>query len=148
MADVPPGSFIGHTAHPFKLFRETPRAENTPVIQATLDLRTIADLEALDESGSGEFVIALIDQFVHEATARMESLKQAAQRDDAGALKASAHALKGISKTMGASRLATVCTQLEEDPRRDLIATIGEELGRAFDALGEERRRLNVRGVS
>jgi HPt (histidine-containing phosphotransfer) domain-containing protein len=60
------------------------------------------------------FMRHLIDQFVDEACSGVRALKEAAGRADAHALHAIAHTLRGSSMIMGASRLAALCAQVEE----------------------------------
>lgn len=106
----------------------------------TLDLTVI---DRFREAGAPEFVRRLIDQYILEASARVGALKEAAGRADAGALNAIAHNLKGSSLTIGASRLAALCAQVEEraaaTPGADifpgLVAEIDQEVLRVQHAL-------------
>jgi CheY-like chemotaxis protein len=78
---------------------------------ATLD---VAVIDGFRDAGAPDFMRRLIDQFIHEASARVRALQEAAVRADAPALNAGAHSLKGSSMIMGASRLAALCAQIEE----------------------------------
>ena len=72
-------------------------------------------LDELKEGGNTlpPFALLLIDQYVEEAATQVEMLKDAQARHDVGALKATAHILKGSSSTMGAKRLAALCADME-----------------------------------
>ena len=80
----------------------------------------------------------------------METLRDATRRSDAPALKAIAHSLKGSSMTMGAKRLAALCSRAEEGAGREsdgavatLLAEIDREFGCVRDALAAERQNLD-----
>jgi HPt (histidine-containing phosphotransfer) domain-containing protein len=92
----------------------------------------------------------LIDQFIHEACARVETMKEAAGRADGDALKATAHSLKGSSMIMGATRLAALCAEVEDQLAATpagkvtaaLITEIDRELMRVRDALADQRKGI------
>lgn len=116
----------------------------------TLDLAVI---DGFREAGAPEFTRRLIDQFLHEACARVGTLKEAASRADAQALSAIAHNLKGSSSIMGASRLAALCAQVEDqaavtsvgEVSPALIAEIDDELVLVQYALAAQREGLAQR---
>jgi PleD family two-component response regulator len=116
----------------------------------TLDLAVI---DGFHDAGAPEFTRRLIDQFIQEASARVLTLKEAARRADAPALKAVAHSLKGSSMIMGAARLAALCAQVEEQvaltPGAEvtpaLLTEIDEELARVQHALAAEREGIGHR---
>jgi CheY-like chemotaxis protein len=105
--------------------------------------------------GSADFTRMLIDQFVQEADTQVETLRDAARRQDAAVVKASAHGLKGSSLIMGAKRLAAVCARLEkglENPTEGvvapaLMASLNAELVRVRRALAAERKTLTQPAV-
>jgi PleD family two-component response regulator len=115
--------------------------ERDPTIDSTV-------IAAFDEAGAPEFTRRLIAQFVQEAEACVQTLRDAATRGDRAALSATAHSLKGSSGIMGARRLAALCLQLETEmaasagtpvtPR--LMSEIDEELIQVRVALTSERR--------
>jgi DNA-binding NarL/FixJ family response regulator len=98
-----------------------------------------------------DFSRRLIDQFIREACGRVQALQEAAVRADAHALNAGAHSLKGSSMIMGASRLAELCAQVEEqvaiEPGGEvtaaLVAEIEHELVRVQDALESQREAIS-----
>lgn len=111
----------------------------------TLDLRAIAEFRSV---GSGEFARSLIDQFVREAESQIEMLRDARRRLDAPLARATAHSLKGSSLTMGADKLARLCTELEASPvccesrtfERDLVSEVDREFIKVCAALAIERQ--------
>jgi DNA-binding response OmpR family regulator len=113
----------------------------------TLDRRVIAQFREGTTDGVPEFMLSLIDQFIAEAASQVELLRDAGQRLDAGALKATAHSLKGASMTMGAKRLAAICSQMEDHATRHpggavtsaLIAQLDQEFVKVRTALEAER---------
>jgi PleD family two-component response regulator len=110
----------------------------------TLDLAVI---DGFREAGAPDFTRRLIDQFLHEAAARVQTLKEAADRADAHALNATAHSLKGSSMIMGATRLAALCAQVEDHVAATpgvevppaLMTEIDQELVRVQHALSAQR---------
>jgi PleD family two-component response regulator len=113
----------------------------------TLDLAVI---DAFREAGAPEFTRRLFDRFIQEAGARVRTLKEAADHADAPALNAIAHSLKGSSMIMGASRLASLCAQVEEQLAMTpvveispaLVAEIDQELVRVQHALAVQRETI------
>ena len=83
--------------------------------EVTLDRRVIAEFGVGDGGAVPEFVVALIGQFLEEAGAQVEQMREAGQRMDAPALKKLAHAVRGSSNMLGAKRLGALCAQLEHD---------------------------------
>lgn len=83
-----------------------------PEKDPTLDSKVIA---AFDEVGAPEFTRRLIAQFVQEAEACVQTLREAATRGDRDVLRTAAHSLKGSSGIMGARRLAALCGRLETE---------------------------------
>jgi HPt (histidine-containing phosphotransfer) domain-containing protein len=81
--------------------------------EVTLDRRVIAEFGVGEGGAVPEFVVALIGQFLEEAGAQVEQMREAGQRMDAPTLKKLAHALRGSSNMLGAKRLGALCAQLE-----------------------------------
>ena len=114
----------------------------------TLDRRVIEGFREAGTDGVPEFMVALIDQFIEEAASQVEGLRGARERSDGGALKAAAHSLKGSSLTMGATRLAALCKQMEYQADRQpggaatsaLMAQLDREFVKVRHALEAERQ--------
>jgi CheY-like chemotaxis protein len=122
---------------------EGPALKHDPDV--TLDLRAIAEFRSV---GSAEFARSVIDQFVGEAESQIEMLRDARRRLDAPLARATAHSLKGSSLTMGAGKLARLCTELEASPvccesrtfERDLVSEVDREFVKVCAALAIERQ--------
>lgn len=83
--------------------------------EMTLDTQVIAEFGRGLGGAVPEFVAALIGEFIEEAAVQVERMREAGQRLDAPAMKASAHGLRGSSMMLGARRLALLCEQLERE---------------------------------
>jgi DNA-binding response OmpR family regulator len=120
-------------------------AASSRAASETLDRSVIAQFREVDTPGAPDFSVMLIDEFIKEAASQLELLRDARQRQDVRALKAIAHSLKGSSMTMGARRLATLCTQMETHAdRRAVTSALMTELDLEFvkvrEALEAERK--------
>jgi histidine phosphotransfer protein HptB len=93
---------------------EAPQGVSRPE-EMTLDARVIAEFGRGVDGAVPEFVVALIGDFIQEAAAQVERMREAGQRLDAPAMKASAHGLRGSSMMLGARRLACLCERLERE---------------------------------
>ena len=60
-----------------------------------------------------EFLAELINEFIADAPAQLESLREAATSGDAVRARRAAHTLKGNSRTFGAGELASLCQEAE-----------------------------------
>jgi DNA-binding response OmpR family regulator len=117
--------------------------------QAAEETLGLGVLDELKEGGETlpPFAMQLIDQYVEEATTQLEMLKAAQLRHDAGALKATAHTLKGSSATIGAKRLAALCADMErrsatgsdDTITEDMMADVDHEFVKVRAALAVER---------
>jgi HPt (histidine-containing phosphotransfer) domain-containing protein len=130
---------------------ETPRGVDH-LEEATLDRSVIAEF-GRDANGVPEFVVALIGQYIAEAGAQVERMREAGQRVDAPALKAIAHALRGSSMMLGARRLGSLCEQIERGAGQEagfagaaaLLPDLDREFVKVRDALGAELQRAEKR---
>jgi HPt (histidine-containing phosphotransfer) domain-containing protein len=81
-------------------------------LRSALDRRVLAELRS-SVSGDQEFLAELIDDFLQDAPALLETLRTAASSGDADAARRAAHTLKGTSRTFGAEELAALCQGAE-----------------------------------
>ncbi len=107
-----------------------------------LDRDVLSTLQEVMEDGYP----VLLETFLADSQERLRQLHKA---DDAIALIATAHSLKGSSSNMGAIRLAELCHQLEQranelslDGIETLVAEIDGELARVSPLYEEERKRF------
>ena len=85
-----------------------------------------------------EFLAELIDDFLADAPAQLESLREAATSGDATAARRAAHTLKGNSRTFGAGNLASLCQEAETAAGEgDLDAVLSR-----LDEIDREWRRV------
>ena len=81
-----------------------------------LDSRIIDELrESVD--GDQAFVNELVAEYVAEGPRHLADMRAAATATDAAAIVRPAHTLKSNSTTIGATRLAQICRQIEQDGR-------------------------------
>ncbi len=76
----------------------------------TLDSSVI---EGLFDLGGDELLEELADLFLEDVPPRLEALREAIGSGDAPSVGQVAHALKGSSGNMGATRMASICAKLE-----------------------------------
>jgi HPt (histidine-containing phosphotransfer) domain-containing protein len=81
-------------------------------LQRPLDHAVLGELRA-SVGDDPEFLGELIDDFLADAPAQLDSLREAASSGDAISAKRAAHTLKGNSRTFGAGDLASLCQDAE-----------------------------------
>jgi HPt (histidine-containing phosphotransfer) domain-containing protein len=116
------------------------KAENR--IEDPLDPDVLAGLREL---GDPDLLSELTEMFFDDASSRLATLHEAVEGDDAQSLEHVAHALKGSSGSMGATRMAAICTELQDagasgDLSRApaLLEQLEDEFGRVRPALEAE----------
>jgi len=92
--------------------------------------------------GDDEFVRELAESFLDSAPRCLAGIDTALRDGDVNALAADAHALHGISLTIGADDLAEVCKQLESAARRADLKAAATYTTRLGDAWDQVRRAL------
>jgi CheY-like chemotaxis protein len=132
------------------LSRCTPRAGSVPQAlqpaSAAADEHGVLDTEALEQlrarAGDRAFMVELVETFLRDAPALLETLRSALQDAEAQQLRRAAHTLKSNGRVFGATRLAAFCQELETIARAgsfvgaaELVARIDEEYARVADAL-------------
>ncbi len=130
------------------LGRWSRRGLNPPSVPATtpadgvLDARQIdALVELATATGDPAFLPGLIEDYVEQAGSRLAALRAGSSSGDLEAVRSAAHALKGTSATLGASRVAAACDRIErtadEGGVADAVqlALVAQEVDRAADAL-------------
>lgn len=113
----------------------TPHQESrdTPDADGNLDPAVLDDLRTIEREGGAEIVTALLEAFTKETPQYLEILGMAAAEEDASVFKRTAHTLSGISRGVGARRVASTCLELEG------LADTGD-LGQTRDPLARVRR--------
>ncbi len=120
----------------------TPRAGEAPrqatngdsASDGSLDRTVLADLRTIQREGGSDIVKALVGAFLEETPPHIAALRGATEQGDAELLKRTAHALNGICRGVGASRMGELCSELERlgdsgdlAGALDLLKRLGEE---------------------
>ena len=101
----------------------------------TIDPATFA---ALKEMTGAEFALELVDTFLQEAPAMLDSLRSALAAQDAAKFRRAAHSLKSNSNTFGALALGAMARELELAG----VARVNESGTKPLDALAQEYARV------
>ena len=108
-----------------------------------LDASVIRRLQGLGEATGQDLMGQLVPLFLADADERVDELREALRRRDAGAVARAAHTLSGSGANLGATELARLCATLSmpaaaADPTYSttLFDRIELELGRVRSALG------------
>ena len=110
------------------------------------DSERVLDHEALEQlrarTGDGGFVAELVDTFLRDAPALLETLRRALENAEAPELRRAAHTLKSNGRMFGATRLAELCQELEATAQTgalvgavEQVARIDAEYARVADSL-------------
>lgn len=103
-------------------------------LRGALDDAVLGELRA-SVGDDPEFFAELIDEFVADAPAQLESLRSAAAAGDEAGARRAAHTLKGTSRTFGAGELASLCQDAETAARDGELAAVlarVDEIDRAW----------------
>jgi two-component system, sensor histidine kinase and response regulator len=110
-----------------------------------LDQSVVMNLRELQEEGEPDILAELGELFLEDVTPQLEALRGAIERGDASSVERVTHTLKGSSSNMGATRMATLCEELEDVGRSMdlsrapvLIERLEAEFRRVREALEAE----------
>ncbi len=119
--------------------------DGAPPDTPLLDRSVLDGLRELSVPGEPDILAELVGLFLEDAPPRLEALRAALDEGDARRVKEAAHALKGSSSNMGASRMAEICARLEEAgtlgdliEAPDLLKRLETEFAQARSALEGE----------
>jgi PAS domain S-box-containing protein len=98
--------------------------------------------QELGEGGNGALVGQLVDTYVDQTPGQLAALGEALERGDAPAVKAAAHALRGSSSSLGATRLTALCGELEELASSDSLHGAAPDTTRLQEAFELTRTAL------
>ena len=125
---------------------ETTSRISEPEPTNVIDAGIIAELRSLQSPTDANFFNHLIDLFIDETPQRLGAIRAAVTSSDPAGLAREAHALKGSSAHLGASRMYALCEILEEQGRRGsmdragaLLSVLEEEFSRVREALISEK---------
>ena len=106
-----------------------------------VDVSSLVMLRQLQKPGKPDAVSRIVARFLEESAARLDILRAAVRDGDARALERAAHALKGITGTVGAHEMHQIALQLERLGREGQ-ASGAEHLVAALDASFARSRPL------
>ncbi len=105
-------------------------------------------LEGLRELGGAELLAELTELFLEDVPTQLQALREAVESEDASSVERVAHALKGSCGNMGATRMSTICAELEDVGHSGelerppvLVERLEAEFGRIRLALEAETER-------
>jgi len=111
-----------------------------------LDREILADLRALGGVDDPEFFHSIIDQFLEDCPRHLAALRSAVEKTDPAALMNAAHAFKGGSRNIGATRLGQLCFELEQSGHQgvakgveEILSSLQTEYERVVRALESEK---------
>jgi CheY-like chemotaxis protein len=126
------------------LVRCRPQHEGEPLERAALD-RLASSLGGGDEGRQA--VAELLETFLEDAAALMETLRAAVERRDAEELQRAAHTLKSNGATFGARSFSLLCRELETLGRQGELDATPALLERAEDEWRRVREALGPAGT-
>jgi two-component system sensor histidine kinase/response regulator len=116
--------------------------------QDPLDRSVLAGLRELQEEDEPDILKELTELFLSDVPQQLVLLKEAVEAGDASSVGRVAHTLKGSSSNMGATRMTTICSELEAvgasgDLSRapELLEQLEKEFGRVRMALEAKTAR-------
>lgn len=118
------------------------RASATAVTAVAEPIDWSGLLESLD--GDEDFARELAETYIDSGHSLLSDLAAAVERGDCVTVGSTAHALKGASANMGASRVADAAAKLEAAARAgetDRLETLAAELTRHLTAAADYLRR-------
>ena len=112
------------------------------------ELRSALDLDVLGElresvGDDPEFVAELIDDFLADAPAQLESLARGGDLGRRDRRRRAAHTLKGNGRTFGAGKLASLCQEAEAAAGADDLEAVLARVGRDRPGVGSRACRAH-----
>jgi HPt (histidine-containing phosphotransfer) domain-containing protein len=114
-----------------------------PVEDEVVDAQALERLREL-QSG-GEVIREVAGLYVDDSPLRIDAIQKAAERHDAAAIADAAHALKGSSANVGATRVQALAAKLEEMGRSgnlDGVGAVVDQLIREYDRVQRQLRAM------
>jgi HPt (histidine-containing phosphotransfer) domain-containing protein len=89
--------------------------QNCLLSSDVLDTQVLAVLQELEQRSRAGLLAHLITLYLQEVPAQLAALHEAMAHGDAGRVAEVAHGLRGSSVQLGATRMASLCTSLQDD---------------------------------
>jgi signal transduction histidine kinase/DNA-binding response OmpR family regulator len=126
-----------------------PKAD--PPAAAMMDWSRLTELREYD-TPEGEIVKGAIGSFIEQAPAKLQILRSSAGARDRDALRASAHALKGVAMNIGATAVAEQAKHVEEAAKQNaldgvesMVDNLAAALAQTLAELQNAEQRLGAR---
>ena len=120
--------------------------ESEEVENDSLDMEIIGGIRMLQIEGEPDFLTELIDIYIQDSAGLLEKIKEALANQDGPGLRKASHALKGSSMNLGASKLASICQDMESaalanslEDGPEILDRLEREYLRVWQALSAER---------
>jgi HPt (histidine-containing phosphotransfer) domain-containing protein len=114
-------------------------------MRLAVDVSSLLELRQLQQPGKPDAIARIVSHFLEETSQRLAALHRAIDTADAKLLEQTAHALKGISGTVGANEMLDLAVRLEEfgrsgrtDGAAEVVTALEGAVARArpvFDSL-------------
>ena len=126
--------------------RETTRPSTKGALTAdgSLDHTVLADLRLIQREGGGDIVRGLVETFLLETSPHLDALQKAAEQGEAEPFARKAHALNGICRAVGASRMGSICLELERLGESGGLTRAPEPLSRLREEFDRVKHLLDV----
>lgn len=114
-------------------------------IEDVIDPVIIAGLHQLRTPGKPDPVAELIDLFLREAPAQLDTMNDAVAKNDLASLSrtiSAVTALKGSASNLGARNLAALCDEIEQTAKTWMLADVPPLIERAREEFGRVRTAL------
>ena len=109
--------------------------------RSILDPNSINTLRDLSSGANENFINEFIDIYRINSAAQVDEIRNHAEKEANGLLRAAAHKLRGSSLNIGGMQVAAICGDLEKRAKKQDMASVMEMielLEEAFEALLEE----------
>jgi HPt (histidine-containing phosphotransfer) domain-containing protein len=83
-------------------------------MRPAVDVSSLMELRLLQQPGKPDAIARIVGHFLDETTQRLATLRRAVDTCDPRLLEQAAHALKGISGTVGANEMLDLAVRLED----------------------------------
>ena len=117
-------------------------------MEQVLDMAVVEELLALSDDGDPELLLDLIQLFLADGPAKIESALQGLVEHDFDKMERAAHALKGSSGNLGARRLQEICERIQLATRKrdyasskQLVPLMQQQFAEVQQALTTVRQR-------
>ncbi len=118
-----------------------PNEANTGTV---LDRNALLTLRALREPFKPDPVVELIDLFLNDTPGKIREMLTAAAQYNAYSLELIAHSLRGCASSVGASRMARLCAELEEQAHAGSVQTASHLLKQLENEFSSVRAALEL----